>query len=440
MGKLRIRTKMIMIMLLIVALGVISFLAASAAMADIASVAIATGDAAAIEAQAKGGLMQLMICIVVCLIVICVIGVLITRDIIHWINVASKYAMKLAEGDVSKKVPEKLVSRKDSIGDLGRSFSTIQENMAGLLGTIKKEAALLEEIVRNAEYSMEYINLDIEGVSEATKSLASGMEITATSSQEVTMTAEEIETVAKNIAVHAQEGAERVVQIHERANEAMAKTYETRENVRNVHQKISETLNQALKDAEVVSQIEVLAEAIREITSQTNLLSLNASIEAARAGEAGKGFAVVADEIRALAEQSESTVDHIQEVTESVTGAVKNLAEDAKRLLEFVRTDVTESFDFFEQTASFYNEDAEYVDGLVTDFSATSEELLASLDDVLQSINNVSLASNEGAAGTTDIADKIQAVSSHAIEVADIVKKAGESSCSLDKNVKKFQV
>ncbi|MGN0350080.1 MAG: methyl-accepting chemotaxis protein [Roseburia sp.] len=440
MGKLRIRTKMIMIMLLIVALGVISFLAAKAAMADIASVAIATGDAAAIEAQAKDGLMQLMICIVVCLIVICVIGVLITRDIIHWINVASKYAMKLAEGDVSKKVPEKLVSRKDSIGDLGRSFSTIQENMAGLLGTIKKEAALLEEIVRNAEYSMEYINLDIEGVSEATKSLASGMEITATSSQEVTMTAEEIETVAKNIAVHAQEGAERVVQIHERANKAMAKTYETRENVRNVHQEISETLNQALKDAEVVSQIEVLAEAIREITSQTNLLSLNASIEAARAGEAGKGFAVVADEIRALAEQSESTVDHIQEVTESVTGAVKNLAEDAKRLLEFVKTDVTESFDFFEQTASFYNEDAEYVDGLVTDFSATSEELLASLDDVLQSINNVSLASNEGAAGTTDIADKIQAVSSHAIEVADIVKKAGESSCSLDKNVKKFQV
>ncbi len=65
--------------------------------------------------------------------------------------------------------------------------------------------------------------------------------------------------------------------------------------------------------------------------------------------EAGKGFAVVADEIRNLAEQSASTVGNIQEVTERVQTAVARLTTDAKRLLEFVGGDVTESFDDFEK-------------------------------------------------------------------------------------------
>ena len=440
MGKLKIRTKMIVLLVLIVVMAGICFMAASSALNEVAAIATANNDAEAIKVAATSGLTRMTIYIVICLVVISIIGTYITRDIIHSINMAAAYGMKLAEGDMTEKVPQQLTARNDSIGDLGRSFQTIQANMKELLGSIKNETLALEDIVRNVEYSMEYMNLDIEGVSKSTQTLATGMETTAQASQEVTVTAAEIGTVAKNIAVHAQEGAERVIQIHERANEAMDKTSKNRENTKRVHNEIRGTLNQALKDAEVVSQIEVLAEAIREITEQTNLLSLNASIEAARAGEAGRGFAVVADEIRALAEQSASTVDHIQKVTEDVTGAVNNLSEDAERLLEFVRTDVSESFDYFEKVAGYYRQDAEYVDGLVTDFSATSEELLASLDNVSQSINSVSLASNEGATGTTDIADKIQAVSSHAIEVADIVKRAGESSCALDKNMKKFLV
>lgn len=135
------------------------------------------------------------------------------------------------------------------------------------------------------------------------------------------------------------------------------------------------------------------------ITGQTNKLDLNASIEAARAGEAERGFAVVASEIGNFAEQSKQTVVQIQNVTEKVTAAVENLSNDSKRLLEFVGTDVVSGYDMFDEVALAYNQDAEEIDALISDFSASSEELPASIDNVLTAMNEITNATNEGAKG-----------------------------------------
>ena len=179
---------------------------------------------------------------------------------------------------------------------------------------------------------------------------------------------------------------------------------------------------------------------ITSIASQTNLLSLNASIEAARAGEAGKGFAVVADEIRNLAEQSKNTVENIQRITEEVTSAVGELSGDAQRLLDFVSVNVTENFKNFLTVTDAYNGDAAYVDELVTDFSAISEELLASIDNVLQAIEGVSKASMEGAQGTTDIAERSSNVAIMSGSVREEVTTADETVMRLVEQVGKFTI
>ena len=75
---------------------------------------------------------------------------------------------------------------------------------------------------------------------------------------------------------------------------------------------------------------------IAAIAKRTNLLALNASIEAARAGASGRGFAVVAGEIRALAEQSQTASESIQDVTQTIHGVIDKVSHSVLDAASFV--------------------------------------------------------------------------------------------------------
>ena len=305
----------------------------------------------------------------------------------------------------------------------------ISDNSEHLNGSSQKIAQNLAA----AEVNITYVSATMEEMSAA-------MEETNASLEQISTSVGQVYTSIENMAARAEHGKDSSGEMNGRAASVRTEALNKQQEVAEQTAEMARTLDEKIEQSNAVQKIAQLTANIIEITDQTNLLALNASIEAARAGEAGKGFAVVADEIRVLAEQSKAAVAHIQEVTGNVTAAVENLANDAERLLEFVGNDVVESLGGFAEMANSYNSDAANVDSLVTDFSASSEQLLASINGVMDAISDVSKTATEGATGTTDIAEKVGNV----VQEAEAIKQKAEttyhSAEKLQKNVERFIV
>lgn len=189
-----------------------------------------------------------------------------------------------------------------------------------------------------------------------------------------------------------------------------------------------------------MEQINVLSDTILNIAAQTNLLVLNAAIEAARAGEAGKGFAVVADEISALAESSKDAVNEIQKVANEVILSVEDLSQNSQEILNFIDKTVIADYDSMVNIGDQYNSDSQLVNSIVSEFTVTTEQLSASIQNMVKAINEITLANNENAEGTSKIAQKTSIVVEEADEVIKYCMITRESSQKLTDLVSKFKV
>lgn len=404
---------------------------------DYIDTAIAAQDEKFSSYAVKKATTMIVACVAM-LIIVAILIAMISRDITKSLKKIKDQFDIIAGGNFARKMQKPMLKRKDDFGQLANELEKMRESVRSLLAQVKIEAANIDTVVESIDSHVFNLNGEIEDVSATTEQLAASTQETAASAEQINGMTQQIEEAAREIAIRAQDGATEAEEIHQRATQTKDETVANRMKVKQMLSEIRQGLEKALEDAKVVEQIGVLADSILAITGQTNLLALNASIEAARAGEAGKGFAVVAEEIRVLAEQSKDAVANIQSVTENVNHAVKNLTCDSNRLLDFVDTDIVESFNNFEKMADDYNLDAAKINDLVSDFSATSEELVASITNITQAIDGISSASNDSAAGTTNIAQKTVSIASGSAEVMKGAKDAESSAEELRKNVNNF--
>ncbi|RCW76991.1 methyl-accepting chemotaxis protein [Saliterribacillus persicus] len=300
-------------------------------------------------------------------------------------------------------IDEIKVKNRDEIGQLASSFNLMVLNLRDLIANVRdtseQVAASAEELTASAEQTTSSTNQ----VTTAIQEVASGSESQGRATQDsanaisdldkgikqITDTASTLTESTSATAIQANTGNEMLKKV-------ISQMYSISQSTKDTNELINELDNNSKKIGNIIG-------AITEIAEQTNLLALNAAIESARAGEHGKGFAVVADEVRKLAEQSRNSASQISNLVELTQNDIFRVVEMTKNSSE----QVTEGRILVEDTGKSFGNILGAVDNVseeISILSSLSKKMSVSMNDVNSSIKEVSSIAKSSISNTADIA------------------------------------
>lgn len=306
------------------------------------------------------------------------------------------------EGDLTERIT---VSSGDEVGQMAVGVNNFIEQLQLIMRKLKTESENLRNSAVTVNNEVGTSNENAGSVSAAMEEMAASMEEISATLGQIASGSDAVMTEIQQMNNYVQDGVRLVRDITNRADEMHRNTLDSKEETAGKIERIRETLNAALADSRSVEKINELTQEILGISSQTNLLSLNASIEAARAGDAGRGFAVVADEIRGLADSSASTASNIQSISATVTEAVERLAKNAEMMLKFIDEKVMKDYDTFVEVVDQYQQDADSVNDILNEFAGNAGEIEETMKAMNTGISDISIAVDESAKGVTSVAD-----------------------------------
>lgn len=308
----------------------------------------------------------------------------------------------------NKEKLSQIEKEKETVSSMLDQIMEISENMIGDIQVVSERMGSLETSVSKTMVSMEEVT---NGTNDTSESVQSQLVMT----EEIQKFIEKVENVSSTIVSNMDDTNEEVQQGKEKIDELIKQVQISDEASAKVSKELDELTAYTSRMQDIISMIE-------NITTQTSLLSLNASIEAARVGEAGKGFAVVASEISNLAYQTQDATENITELINNISKELEevvnvvNYLMDNNKLQSIAATETASSF----ETIASRTEDIQVQ---TSELSGLVGELANSNEAIVESIQTISAATEEVTAHSHETLECSEENSSIVNEVGDIVNE-----------------
>lgn len=286
---------------------------------------------------------------------------------------------KVMKGEQMNEVKSEKEKSEQILSDVLALGNTVKENT-------NKADALMEKLNDATTTALETLKAVADSNNDNAKNIESQTVMTS-NIQEMIITADSnasrMERIAGDSLNMVSEGRKLVEKLDDKAS-----------NISAMNEQVMNTINEFVKNA---IEVRGITDKINGISSQTNLLSLNASIESARAGEAGRGFAVVADEIRNLADETKTLTAEINGIVETLENNASGTKETVSRVVESIEDEkvlIDDSMDTYVKMEDMFKQLYESV----TDTQKQLKQIVDSNNAIVDSINQLSAASEEVAA------------------------------------------
>ena len=376
-----------------------------------------------VDNSVAGTLMNLFIISGV-LLVLCVgIMIVLAFRIRRPLMITSGYIERVADGDLSGR-PE-CSSVISEVKTLINASTSLADKLGGIVTEVDEHADILDSSMASLNALAEANSTSTNQIRQVMDDLSSTAVTLADNVQSVNAKVSEMGdnmSAINSEAVTLNDNSDKMNRAGQNVSESMTLVLTSSHTASDIIAQLIEQVNETNK---AIASINKAVELISDITSQTNLLSLNASIEAARAGQAGRGFAVVASEIKQLADQSSQGADSIKNIADNIleksnrsvimTGRMKELAEQEQ-------TDIGNAKESFDILNRIIEENAAIAQ-TVMDKTKNLEALKL---DIINSVSELSAISEENAASNEEVTARVT-------EIAESVNRISEDTQTVRK-------